>query len=84
MFFGSQRSERVDDGWLVVESLSYFFIFLAMSVPFVLYYWVAHVNYNIHGFRFKSEPRSLSNKRTTGAKLTGDRLVIKFQGESST
>ena len=26
-------------------------------------------------------PRSLSNKRTTGAKLTGDRLVIKFQGE---
>ena len=29
-------------------------------------------------------PRSLSNKKTTGAKLTGDRLVIKFQGENST
>lgn len=28
-------------------------------------------------------PRSLSDKKTTGAKLTGDRLVIKFQGESS-
>ena len=28
-------------------------------------------------------PRSLSNKKTAGAKLTGDRLVIKFQGESS-
>ena len=27
-------------------------------------------------------PRSLSNKGTTGAKLTGDQLVIKFQGES--
>ena len=27
-------------------------------------------------------PRSLSNKKTTGAKLTGDQLVIKFQGES--
>ena len=29
-------------------------------------------------------PRSLSNKKTTGANLTGDRLVIKFQGENST
>ena len=28
-------------------------------------------------------PRSLSNKKTTGAKLTGDQLVIKFQDESS-
>ena len=28
-------------------------------------------------------PRSLSDKKTTGAKLTGDQLVIKFQGESS-
>ena len=28
-------------------------------------------------------PRSLSNKKTTGAKLTGDQLVIKFQGDSS-
>ena len=28
-------------------------------------------------------PRSLSDKKTTGAKLTGDRLVIKFQGESN-
>lgn len=28
-------------------------------------------------------PRSLSNKKTTGAKLTGDQLVIKFQDENS-
>ena len=28
-------------------------------------------------------PRSLSNKKTTGAKLTGDQLIIKFQGETS-
>ena len=27
-------------------------------------------------------PRTLSNKKTTGAKLTGDQLVIKFQGEN--
>jgi arsenite-transporting ATPase len=29
-------------------------------------------------------PRTLSNKKTTGAKLTGDQLVIKFEGESRT
>lgn len=29
-------------------------------------------------------PRSLSNKKTTGAKLTDDQLVIKFQSESGT
>lgn len=27
-------------------------------------------------------PRTLSNKKTTGAKLTGDQLVIKFEGEN--
>lgn len=29
-------------------------------------------------------PRTLSNKKTTGAKLTGDQLVIKFEGEYRT
>ena len=29
-------------------------------------------------------PRTLSNKKTTGAKLTGDQLVIKFEGEHRT
>ena len=29
-------------------------------------------------------PRSLSNKKTTGAKLTSDQLVINFQGENNT
>ncbi|MDE0556527.1 MAG: ArsA family ATPase [Candidatus Poribacteria bacterium] len=28
-------------------------------------------------------PRSLSNKKTTGAKLAGDQLVVKFQGDNS-
>jgi hypothetical protein len=27
-------------------------------------------------------PRTLANKKTTGAKLTGDQLVIKFEGEN--